>query len=65
MKHGGHGRRVRALVEDLVVTLGEFNVPNPEQQEHSALGPMRNEIVRSVGTDGDRASERTRQRGSG
>ena len=35
-----------ALVEDLVATLGEFNVPNAEQQELlGLLGPMRNEIV--------------------
>jgi hemoglobin len=35
-----------ALVEDLVVTLGEFDVPNAEQQELlGLLGPMRNEIV--------------------
>ena len=35
-----------ALVEDLVATLGEFNVPNAEQQELlGLLGPMRDEIV--------------------
>jgi hemoglobin len=35
-----------ALVEDLVVTLDEFEVPNPEQGELlGLLGPMRAEIV--------------------
>jgi hemoglobin len=35
-----------ALVEDLVVTLEEFGVPKPEQDELLAvLGPMRNDIV--------------------
>jgi hemoglobin len=35
-----------ALVEDLVATLNEFNVPEPERQELlGVLGPMRDEIV--------------------
>jgi hemoglobin len=35
-----------ALVEDLVATLNEFNVPKAEQDELLALlGPMRAEIV--------------------
>jgi hemoglobin len=35
-----------ALVEDLVATLDEFNVPKPEQDELlGLLGPMRSEIV--------------------
>lgn len=35
-----------ALVEDLVATLDEFDVPRPEQDELlGLLGPMRNEIV--------------------
>jgi hemoglobin len=35
-----------ALVEDLVVTLEEFGVPKPEQDELLAvLGPMRDDIV--------------------
>jgi hemoglobin len=35
-----------ALVEDLVATLDEFDVPKPEQEELLALlGPMRDEIV--------------------
>jgi hemoglobin len=35
-----------ALVEDLVATLDEFNVPKPEQEELLALlGPMRDDIV--------------------
>jgi hemoglobin len=35
-----------ALVEDLVATLDEFNVPKAEQDELLALlGPMRDEIV--------------------
>jgi hemoglobin len=35
-----------ALVEDLVATLGEFDVPQAEQDELLALlGPMRSEIV--------------------
>jgi len=35
-----------ALVEDLVLTLGEFDVPRAEQQELlGLLGPMRGDIV--------------------
>jgi hemoglobin len=35
-----------ALVEDLVLTLDEFNVPKPEQDELlGLLGPMRDDIV--------------------
>jgi hemoglobin len=35
-----------ALVEDLVATLDEFNVPDAEKQELlEVLGPMRGEIV--------------------
>jgi hemoglobin len=35
-----------ALVEDLVATLDEFEVPKPEQDELlGLLGPMRDEIV--------------------
>jgi hemoglobin len=35
-----------ALVEDLVVTLDQFNVPKPEQDELlGLLGPMRDDIV--------------------
>ena len=35
-----------ALVEDLVATLDEFDVPNAEQEELlGLLGPMRDEIV--------------------
>ncbi len=35
-----------ALVEDLVATLDEFNVPDAEKQALlGALGPMRGEIV--------------------
>ena len=35
-----------ALVEDLVATLDEFNVPDAEKQELlGVLGPMRGEIV--------------------
>jgi hemoglobin len=35
-----------ALVEDLVATLNEFDVPKPEQDELLALlGPMRDDIV--------------------
>jgi hemoglobin len=35
-----------ALVEDLVATLDEFNVPKPEQDELlGLLGPMRSQIV--------------------
>lgn len=35
-----------ALVEDLVATLNDFNVPDAEQQELlGVLGPMRDEIV--------------------
>jgi hemoglobin len=35
-----------ALVEDLVATLDEFDVPKAEQEELlSLLGPMRDEIV--------------------
>jgi len=44
-----------ALVEDLVATLGQFNVGKPEQDDLLAvLGPMRSEIVevasKEVGT---------------
>jgi hemoglobin len=35
-----------ALVEDLVLTLGEFDVPRPEQEELlDLLAPMRGDIV--------------------
>jgi hemoglobin len=35
-----------ALVEDLVATLEEFGVPNPEQEELlGLLGPMRDDVV--------------------
>jgi hemoglobin len=41
-----------ALVEDLVATLNEFNVPETEQQELlGALGPMRDEIVEVDSSD--------------
>ena len=41
-----------ALVEDLVATLNEFNVPEAEQQELlGVLGPMREEIVEVPSSD--------------
>ncbi len=41
-----------ALVEDLVATLNEFNVPEAEQQELlGVLGPMRDEIVEVKSSD--------------
>jgi hemoglobin len=41
-----------ALVEDLVATLNEFNVPEAEQQELlGVLGPMRDEIVEVPSSD--------------
>ena len=41
-----------ALVEDLVATLNEFNVPEAEQQELlGVLGPMREEIVEVPSND--------------
>ena len=41
-----------ALVEDLVATLNEFNVPEAEQQELlGVLGPMRGEIVEVASGD--------------
>jgi len=40
------GEHFNALVEDLVATLNQFNVPQREQQELLAvLGPMRRDIV--------------------
>jgi hemoglobin len=47
--HDGMGVTVgefEALVEDLVATLNQFNVPKPEQDELlGLLGPMRGDIV--------------------
>ncbi len=41
-----------ALVEDLVATLNEFNVPEAEQQELlGVLGPMRDDIVEVKSSD--------------
>jgi hemoglobin len=41
-----------ALVEDLVATLNEFNVPEAEQQELlGVLGPMRDDIVEVPSSD--------------
>jgi len=41
-----------ALVEDLVATLGEFDVPKAEQDELlGLLGPMRDEIVEVESTE--------------
>ena len=37
-----------ALVEDLIATLNQFNVPKPEQDELlGLLGPLRDDIVGS------------------
>ena len=45
-------REFGALVEDLVATLNEFDVPEAEQQELlGVLGPMRDEIVEVPSSD--------------
>jgi len=45
-RDGCHCRRVRRLVENLVATLDQFNVPKAEQEELlGLLGPMSGDIV--------------------
>jgi hypothetical protein len=45
-RDGRHGGEFDSLVEDLVATLGEFNVPEAEKGELlGVLGPLRGEIV--------------------